>query len=58
MGYVLPHLLARCKPRWKVTKNGCHIVFSGLGHFHSGPVKQESTSLKQKAQNEKVGANV
>ena len=32
-----------------MTKNGCLIVASGLRRFHSGPGKQGSTSLKQKA---------
>lgn len=33
-----------------MTKNGHLIVASGLGSFHSGPGKQEPTSLQQKAQ--------
>lgn len=42
--------LAHSQPRWKVTKNGCHVVASGLGSFCSGPGKQGSSSFKQKAQ--------
>lgn len=33
-----------------MTKNGHLTVASGLGSFHSGPGKQEPTSLQQKAQ--------
>lgn len=44
------YLLAHIQPRWKVTKNGCLVVASGLSRFYSGPGKQGSTSLEQKAQ--------